>query len=239
MSDTSSSRPFRGFPAKGKLTKIPSLFFSRLLPQIETMEELKVTLYALWFLEQMEGDARYMSRADFVQDERFMQGLAATPSKAEKALSQGLSRAVKRGVLLIVDLSTAQGAETYYFPNTPRGQAALKAIRNGSWRPSADHRQPVSLDLDQPGIFQLYEENIGPLTPLIAESLQEAEKEYPAAWIEDAMRSAVENNARSWRYVEAILRSRKRGERHDKSRPDTEEDRRRYIEGEFADYIEH
>ncbi|MCC7355027.1 MAG: primosomal replication protein N, partial [Anaerolineae bacterium] len=40
---------FPGFPA-GKLraTRIPSLFFSDLLPAIDTLADLKVTLYCFW-----------------------------------------------------------------------------------------------------------------------------------------------------------------------------------------------
>jgi DNA replication protein len=75
------------------------------------------------------------------------------------------------------------------------------------------------------------------LTPLIADKLRDAESSYPPAWIEEALRIAVENNVRKWRYVEAILedwRTRGRDERED--RGDSEKARRRYVEGEFADF---
>ena len=75
---------------------------------------------------------------------------------------------------------------------------------------------------------------------MIAETLRDAEETYPASWIEEAIRIAVENNVRNWRYVQAILedwRTRGRDERED--RGDSEKARRRYIEGEFADFIEH
>lgn len=58
----------------------------------------------------------------------------------------------------------------------------------------------------QKNIFACYEKNIAMLTPVIADTLQEAEKEYPADWITDAIRLAVENNKRNWRYCEAILK---------------------------------
>ena len=54
-------------------------------------------------------------------------------------------------------------------------------------------------------VFSIYEQNIGMLTPIIAERLKDAEQTYPLEWIEDAFREAVENNKRSWRYVESIL----------------------------------
>jgi DnaD/phage-associated family protein len=97
----------------------------------------------------------------------------------------------------------------------------------------------VTLGQEQPNIFRLYEENIGPLTPMIAEALREAESTYPAQWVEEAFRIAVENNVRRWRYVEAILRSWQEEGRNDQDRRYSERDRRRYVEGQFSDFIEH
>lgn len=54
--------------------------------------------------------------------------------------------------------------------------------------------------------FVLYESNIGPLTPMIADALTDAEKTYPSEWIKDAIALAVENNKRNWRYCETILK---------------------------------
>ena len=63
--------PFAGF-ASGKthLTRIPGQFFSELLPEIDHLGELKVTLYALWFVERMEGKVRFLTQSDFSADER-------------------------------------------------------------------------------------------------------------------------------------------------------------------------
>ena len=55
-------------------------------------------------------------------------------------------------------------------------------------------------------VFSLYESNIGPLTPMIADTLEDAEKTYSADWIADVIQLAVENNKRNWRYCEAILK---------------------------------
>ena len=58
--------------------------------------------------------------------------------------------------------------------------------------------------------------------------------------LEDAMRIAVERNKRNWRYTAAILkRWQEEGRDERKNRQDTEKDRRRYIEGEYSDFIEH
>ena len=57
---------FAGFPSgKVRLTPIPGPFFSELLPEIDHLGELKVTLYAFWFLDHLEAPVRYLTYADF------------------------------------------------------------------------------------------------------------------------------------------------------------------------------
>ena len=68
----------------------------------------------------------------------------------------------------------------------------------------SSYRQPPA-DAAPPGIFALYESLIGTLSPLIADELTEAERLYPAEWLEAAFREAAAQNARSWRYVTRIL----------------------------------
>jgi DnaD/phage-associated family protein len=94
--------------------------------------------------------------------------------------------------------------------------------------------------VERPNIFKLYEENIGPLTPLIADALRDAEATYPPEWIEEAIGESVKRNKRNWKYVEAILRSwKEKGHAKKQDRQNTQEDGRRYVEGEYAEFIEH
>jgi DnaD/phage-associated family protein len=227
---------FTGFPAgKVRFTRIPSSFFSDLLPQIDDLSELKVTLYALWQLERMEGDIRYLQVEDFSEDEIFMQGLADAGS-----LEAALAMSVERGTLLKVELELEGDPRAFFFLNSARGRAAAEDINKGEWRPSGDPRFPVELIQEKPNVFSLYERHIGPLTPMIADALKDAEKEHPAQWIEEAIRIAVENNARKWSYVQAILsRWQEEGRDEGQYQRDSEKDRRKYVEGEFSDFIEH
>ena len=232
---------FSGFPeGKVHLVPVPAQFFADLLPQIDHLGELKLSLYLFWRLDRMEGAFRYLRRIDFAADEIFMRSLSELPEAAEHELDEALSRAVERGTLLKAQLNLEAGEENLYFLNSPKGRAGVQAIESGNWRPSLDPEAPVELDMEAPNIFRLYEENIGPLTPMIAEALRDAENTYPNQWINDAIHIAVENNARNWRYVVAILeRWKQEGRDERKDRRDTEKDRRRYIEGEFSDYIKH
>jgi len=55
-------------------------------------------------------------------------------------------------------------------------------------------------------ITKAYESEIGVLTAMIADELRDAATTYPLKWVLDAIREAAANNARSWKYVEAILK---------------------------------
>lgn len=226
--------PFSGFPAgKVSLTRIPGPFFSELLPSIDNLDELKLLLYAFWKLERMEGELRYLQPEDFSEDAAFTAGLAGP-------LADALQSAVNRGALLEAQLELEGSPRRFYFLNTPKGREAVQALQDGAWKPSGDLRMPIELSQERGNIFTLYERHIGAITPMMADALKEAEKEYPPDWLEDAIRIAVENNARSWAYVQAILkRWREGGKDERRTQGDTEKDRRKYVEGEFSDYIEH
>jgi DNA replication protein len=234
-------KKFAGFPeGEVHLVPIPTQFFSQLLPAIDSMAELKVSLYAIYRLDRGEGAFRYLRISDFEADQDFMRGLAKSTEAASARLKEGLKRAVARGVLLGAAVTLGEEQENLYFLNSPRGRAAVEAIARGEWRPSGDPHNPVELLQQPPNIYRLYEEHIGPLTPMIAETLRDAEATYSPHWIEEAIRIAVENNVRRWAYVEAILqRWHQEGRHEQKDRRDTQKARRRYVQGEFSDFIEH
>jgi DNA replication protein len=231
---------FAGFPSgKIPLTPIPRSFFSDVLPAIDHLGELKITLYAFWALSAREGRFRYLRRDELSQDGLLMGGLKSPGVTAEQALDEALERAVARGTLLKVAPSQNGPDQAYFFLNTAKGRAGAAALENGSWRPSGDPRMPVELRLERPNLFTLYEQNIGPLTPMIGEMLKEAEKDFPEAWIEEAIQIAVRNNVRKWSYVEAILNGwRVEGKDDREDRGDTEKALRRYLEGDSADFFD-
>lgn len=227
---------FSGFPpGKLQLTQVPNQFFSELLPHIDHLGELKLTLYAFWRLPRSVGDFPYLTRQQLLEDELLMEGLQQEGLSPAEALDEALERAVARGTLLRASLELGGSQQQLYFLNGPRGRAAIEAIHQGEWRPSGEAQAPVELRAERPNVFNLYEQNIGPLTPMIAESLRDAERNFPSDWIEEAIRIAVENNVRKWRYVEAILDDwMASGKRQYQG--DTERARRRYRQGEFADF---
>jgi len=219
-------KTFKGFTDSESFTQLPDTFFHQLLNQIDDAAELKVTLYFLWRAEHMDSPFRALQESGFDAKEL---GLSADEVRL------GLEKAVKRGSIL----PSQHEADVFYFLNSPRGRVAAEAFANGQLREPAG-AGINSMPFERPNIFRLYEENIGPLTPLIADALKDAEETYSAEWVADTIDLAVRNNKRSWKYCEAILKRWKeegRGEKQD--RRDAEKDRDKYIKGEYSDYIEH
>lgn len=198
---------FGGFPAGGRATAIPSVFFSELLPQIEDGAELRVTLYVIYALGRRKGYPRFITERELRAEAPLLASLGdGGDERSLDRLQRGLVAAVERGSLLRLDVEKDGRQEQLYFLNTPASQRAIGLMRQGRidlGRPlPAEGGAPAS---NRANVFQLYEENIGPLTPLIAEELKEAEQLYPWEWLEEALREAALHNKRSWRYVAAIL----------------------------------
>ena len=217
-------KTFSGFPSgKINIVGIPRPVFTDLIPIIDDLAELKLTLHVLWRLRQQRGKMRYLRFSDLASDQVLLSGLGKSPLET---LRSALDRVVDRGTLLRV--KPPNGDETIYFANTAKGRAAVEALARGE--------RPDDIEtIERPNVFTLYEQNIGMLTPLIAEELREAEETYPAAWIEEAFREAVSLNKRSWRYIHAILeRWRNEGKDDDGPGQSDEADRLRYLEWKYG-----
>jgi DNA replication protein len=232
---------FTGFPS-GRLsfTAVPDVFFTELLPQIDDLAELKVSLHLIWLLHRKKPNARWVSLAELRQDGLLLSSLDCGHGDPAEELERALHRAVERGTLL--ELHGPPGIEpanrpTYYVLNSAKGRDLLESVRTGAVGLVAGEKGLVDRPVpDRPGIFALYEQNIGPLQPIIADELAAAEKEYPSQWLADAFRIAAENNVRNWRYIRAIL-ERWHQQGKDSTEQGYERDRKRFISGEYEQYL--
>ena len=235
-----SEVPFEGFPNSGAATTIPSLFFARVLPEIERVEELVVSVYCFFALTAADRKRRprYVTLRELESDRTLMRTLGRLGSGDDgEALGAGLNAAVERGTLARAVVETAAGRDELFVLNNPANRKALEALDGR--RLEIEAPLPRTGGEPVPNVFTLYEENIGSITPLIAEELKEAEDRYPVEWVRDAIKEAVLANKRSWRYVHTILRRWEReGPDHEESERDHQIEwlERRYAAGRRKDH---
>ncbi len=109
---------------------------------------------------------------------------------------------------LLYSLTDPQNPQkTYLIAGTPQGTSIYRQLCKTPGRFAEYGLAKILADTSQPNLFKLYEDNFGALTPMIAEVLKADMETYPAEWIEDAMKEAVNYKARNWKYVQAILRN--------------------------------
>ncbi len=103
---------FAGFPAgKQPYTPIPNLFFSEVLPAIDHLGELKVTLHVFWLLAQRKGERRYVGGEELAADGRLLSGLAAPGLSPEEALRDALlerEELVGREILDVIETAARE-----------------------------------------------------------------------------------------------------------------------------------
>ena len=160
---------------------LPDSFFTQVMPKIQNLAELKVVLYVARIILRRQPAGTHRSEGSATYSELKAEISRLLPNLSQEALRQALDSAVEHGALSHSTSNINEVLEDIYFLTVDSGET-----------PAAN-------------IFGLYEQNIGIITPMIAEELKEAERIYPAQWIEDAFREAVTLNKRSWRYIARIL----------------------------------
>lgn len=198
---------FSGFPRDTPYMPVPGPLLGELLREVQTLEELKCTLRVVGMVHQRRSRGLAVSLAELMADPVLSEALAGEPGGAGAAITRGVAAAVARGTLLQSGGGDALSPEAMLFVNDEPGRRALTLAGQGGQATFATDDVPaagVGRD-SRPNIFVMYEENIGSLTPLLAEELKGAEGTYPQSWIEDAFKEAVAHNHRSWRYIARIL----------------------------------
>ncbi len=230
---------FKGFPAgELKFTSVPDLFFARLLPRIDSLVELKVTMHFLWV--HYRQTKQVIAKNELLADETLVESLALIDEDVAHALAQGLNRAVERGTLLHLQMENEEGLHDLYFLNSERGRQARAKLQEGEIGVVEVSGLEIVPPTKRPNIFELYEDNIGLISPILADELKDAESLYPLEWIEDAFKIAVENNVRKWSYIRAVLeRMATTGRDDDPGQTQESPGKAWYTDEEFRDLIQH
>jgi len=225
---------FAGFPGIARGTAIPNLFFETVLPGITSSDALLAFLWVARIAQDQDNEAHCATQEDIWARSAARRSFE-TLGTGRPGLAEGLSECVGNGSLLSLRLDGAQEVEAF-FVNNPRSRRVIARARAGQLviRPGVVVVDPPAAS--PPGIFRLYEEQIGTITPMVAERLLEIADTYSPDWIADAFRESALRSVRNLRYVERILETwAQEGRANEGTAPDSLADRKRkYVDGRLG-----
>lgn len=186
-------------------TTVPGELFDRLLAT-EDLSELKAVLVVLR-LATTQGTASVLAADLWAPEHARAIAGPFNPEGAEKRVQRAVERAVTNGLLMRVTAGNGSDRRQYLIPATDRAAELAQQLRAEAPQAAEELGIPAdeNLAVYRPNVFALYERHLGPLTPVVADQLRDAERAYPRVWIEEAILAAAESNARSWRYIETVL----------------------------------
>jgi len=232
---------FEGFPTRMQFTPIPNVFIGKLLPEITDAGELKTIIFAFAKIYQKKGFPQFVSLSELLGSTPLISSLNNNDSNTEDTLLGYLKQASERGVFISVNMAHNGNPETVYLLNTEVNRDAATKIAGGEIIlkelvvAATEYAEAEEL----PNIFALYEQNIGIITPMIADELREAEKTYPPEWLGEAFKEASLRNKRNIKYILKILENwTAEGKNDGTSRRNSEEDPDKYIRGKYGHMVQ-
>ena len=195
-----------GFPRGVQFTPVPNPLLASLLETIDSLDELKVVLRTIHGLHKQRKVPASIGFDDLFSDRTVASMLGASGHQLEKVVETTIKSAANRGILLVVNDETGQRQICL---NTEPVRRAL--VRQGI-DPAVTASKPAETWSDTESALTkldavtLYEQNVGYLTPVVAENIHTALEQHPEDEVMLAIQKAVEANARSWNYIAAILR---------------------------------
>ena len=194
---------FAGFVRNTRYTSIPNAVLGPLLTQIDTISELKCTLRILGMIYQRRGNRPWITLDEILSDTVLLDGLANQEEGPIEAVNHGVQKAVTRGILL--EVRDKEGKKRFLV-NDEYGRNLTETLKKDhAITPPMEITDVEATAETRLNIFTLYEENVGLITPLLADELREAETTYPKVWVKDAFKEAVSLGHRNWRYISRIL----------------------------------
>lgn len=195
-----------GFPRGVQFTPVPNPLLASLLEEIDSLDELKVVLRTIHGLHKQRKVPASIGFDDLFSDRTVAAMLNASGDELESIVEDAIESAADRGILLVVSEETDQQRICL---NTEPVRRAL--VRDGidistKYRKTAETWPDTEAAQPKQDAVTFYEQNIAPVTALIAENIHAALEEHPEDEVLLAIRYAAEANARSWNYIAAILR---------------------------------
>ena len=220
-------------------TLVPNTFFEKFIPNIEFIEDV---LTLLWCAYLMQDTAAAKKRNFFSAEEIWLtDGVEHSYTKIgidKEKFFRSLERCAEQGFLSKVKIDQKNHTETVFLLSNPENLGESEDLGK------VELGLNISFDTDDvesslvTNLFELYEENFGVVSPIVAENLIEISRKYDFELIKLAFQEAARHGVGSWRYIERILENQeKEGYANETDRRDSFEARKNnYTGGKFGHF---
>ena len=208
------------------VTNVPNAVLESLLDIDADVQQIAFAWRTLWWIERSRTFPKSVTVSDLRTDRTLIRSVG-------HAFDSVIEAVCRRGVFLRI----GQDGTERLLLNTVSAVRADGIIDDGrevsanGWNNGASMPGPADA-------FRAYEQNIGQMTPMIRESIVQSLQDFTDAQITQAIRIAVENDARSWAFIKAVLKRWNREGIPDEREPRGDAGGSRIPETELRRYLE-
>ncbi|MBG94569.1 MAG: hypothetical protein CL793_04825 [Chloroflexi bacterium] len=184
-------------------TAVPDSILGEFLVEFQDESLLRCFLRILWHLHRSKDKIKSVEIAVLDADPILDGVLSKRKTPDSSRLSTVLKEIYDLNFVLFAEPRKPQG-DIRVLLNTRKNRTMIETLGWVSTE-AVDVTRVLVAPLPESNIFGLYEQNIGLITPLVADELRDMETIYPVSWIEEAIQLSVIYNRKSIRYILGIL----------------------------------
>lgn len=184
-------------------TAVPDSILGEFLVEVQDESLLRCFLRILWHLHRSKDKIKSVEIAVLDADQILEGVLSKRKTTESSRLSTVLKEIYDLNFVLFAKSGKQQG-DTRVLLNTRKNRNMIESL---GWvsTDAVDVTRVLVAPVPPSNVFGLYEQNIGLITPLVADELRDMETTYPVSWIEEAIQLSVIYNRKSIRYILGIL----------------------------------
>ncbi len=177
------------------VTSVPNAVLESLLVPDADVHQITFALRTLWWLERSTTFPKSVPVSDLRTDRTLIRTIGP-------AFDSVLGAICERGIFL----RTGNDGDDRLMLNTVAATRGGGNVNDQCDDDATNGWDSVARPTGPADAFRAYEQNIGQITPMIRESIGQSLQDFTDAQITEAIRIAVENDARSWAFIKAVLK---------------------------------